>query len=123
MRCGSPTSSARFALCIFVVALGVSSAARAQSTAPAQQEDSVKSRDLLVHKLAPKQLSNTVPRGYALIIGISKYENLDPAENLRFPESDAQGIYRVLISKEAGALPSENVHLLVGSQATRDRIR
>lgn len=123
MRCGSRTNSALFAACFALAALTAIPSLPAQSTAPAHQDDSVKSRDLLIHKLAPKSVANTVPRGYALIIGISKYENLDAAENLRFPESDAQGIYRVLISKEAGALPSENVHLLVGSQATRDRIR
>lgn len=123
MHCGSRINSALLPACLVIAALNVSPGLRAQNTAPAQQDDSVKSRDLLVRKLPTKNVAGTVPRGYALVIGVSKYENLDPAENLRFPESDAQGVYRVLISKEAGALPSENVHLLIGSAATRDRIR
>ncbi len=71
----------------------------------------------------PDKPPQTVPRGYALIIGISKYKLIDPAQNLQFPESDAQGIYRTLISKEAGAFPTENVHALIGPQATKANIR
>ena len=59
-----------------------------------------------------------MPRGYALVIGISTYQKLDPSQNLLFPESDAEAIYRVLIGPEGGAFPAENVHLLKGSQAT-----
>jgi tetratricopeptide (TPR) repeat protein len=64
-----------------------------------------------------------VPRGYALIVGISNYKNLDSKRQLRFAESDAQSIYRLLISKEAGAFPPENVHLLTGPKATLQNIK
>ena len=67
--------------------------------------------------------SSAVPRGYALVIGISHYKNLDPEQNLRYPESDAEAIYRVLISQEGGAFPADNVHLLKGSQATIANMR
>ncbi|MBV8551433.1 MAG: caspase family protein [Acidobacteriaceae bacterium] len=123
MRFGLRTTDRSSWLCaILAVTLVVH--LRAQN-APAQNPSAdVKDRDLAIHKLAPaKNVANSVPRGYALLIGISKYKNLDPAENLRFPESDAQGIYQVLISKEAGALPPENVHVLTGPQATRENIR
>src|SRR5262245_1813935 len=63
------------------------------------------------------------PRGYALVVGVSKYQKLDPAANLGFAESDAEAMYRVLISQEGGAFPAENVHLLKGSQATLSNIR
>jgi uncharacterized caspase-like protein len=77
------------------------------------------SKDLTPTRL-PESTPTTpgAPRAYALVIGIAKYENLDPSQNLRFTETDADAIYRTLISKEGGAFPSENVHLLVGSKAT-----
>jgi tetratricopeptide (TPR) repeat protein len=65
----------------------------------------------------------SVPDGYALIIGISTYKNLDGSQNLEFPESDAEATYRALISPEGGAFPPENVHKLLGSQATIANIR
>jgi tetratricopeptide (TPR) repeat protein len=81
-------------------------------------------RDLI---LAPKntalQVKTTVPRGYAVIVGISQYQHLDASKQLRFPESDADAFYRVLISHEGGAFPAENVHFLKGSQATLANIR
>ena len=64
-----------------------------------------------------------VPRGYALVVGIAHYQNLDPARQLQFPESDAEAVYRVLIAREGGAFPAENVHVLTGSQATLAGIR
>src|SRR5439155_7775133 len=41
----------------------------------------------------------------------------------RFPERDAESMYRVLISHEGGAFAAENVHLLKGEQATLGNIR
>src|SRR4051794_40881937 len=47
-------------------------------------------RDLV---LAPKNaalaVKTTVPRGYALIVGIANYKNLDASKQLKYPESDA----------------------------------
>lgn len=82
-------------------------------------------RDLNLEKAGEKgqQAITAMPRGYALVIGISAYQKLAPSQNLSFPESDAEAIYRVLISQEGGAFPAENVHLLKGSQATLANIR
>jgi hypothetical protein len=52
-----------------------------------------------------------------LVIGIARYEKLDDSAQLRFPESDAESMRRVLISHEGGAFPPENVHLLSGKNA------
>ena len=68
-------------------------------------------RDLiLAPSNKPLQVKTSVPRGYALIVGVSQYKNLDDSKQLRFPESDADAFYRVLISHEGGAFPAENVH-------------
>ena len=64
-----------------------------------------------------------VPRGYALIVGIARYKNLDESKQLRFPETDADAMYRVLINHEGGAFPAENVKFLKGEQATLANIK
>jgi tetratricopeptide (TPR) repeat protein len=63
-----------------------------------------------------------VPRGYAVVIGIAGYRSANAAP-LQFPESDAEAIYRVLISQQGGAFPAENVHKLLGKNATLANIR
>ena len=107
---------------LLIVPLGAQSADPSQSTqapAPGQQ-----ARDLvLAPKNKPLDTSNAVPRGYALVVGISQYEKLDESKQLRFPESGAEAFYRVLINHEGGAFPAENVHFLKGSQATLANIK
>jgi tetratricopeptide (TPR) repeat protein len=97
-------------------------AVSASARAPAAQDPAQK-RDLNLTKLEDIQRSGSVPRGYALVIGIAKYKNLEPSMQLQFSESDAEAMYSVLISQEGGAFPAENVHLLKGKQATLANIR
>ena len=78
-------------------------------------------RDLVFE--ADAATPTAVPRGYAVVIGVANYEKLDASKQLQFPESDADAIYRVLISKEGGAFPAENVRFLKGSQATLTNIK
>ena len=65
----------------------------------------------------------TVPRSYALVVGISQYKNLPPEGQLQFPERDADSMYTVLISAEGGQFPAQNVHKLIGAQATLANLR
>lgn len=102
----------------WLLALALVSPLSAQ--APAQQTP----RDLiLAPSNKPLAVKSGVPRGYALIVGIARYQNLEEAKQLRFPESDAEAMYRVLINHEGGAFPAENVHFLKGEQATLANIR
>jgi hypothetical protein len=71
----------------------------------------------------PPPASVKVPRSYALVVGISQYKNLPAEGQLQFPERDAESIYTVLISAEGGQFPAENVHKLIGAQATLSNIR
>ncbi len=64
-----------------------------------------------------------IPRGYALIVGIAKYRNLPAAAQLHYSERDAESIYSILISPEGGNFKAENVHKLIGSNATLSRLR
>ena len=87
---------------------------------PTQRE-----RDLRFTKVpdAVKPAGVVIPRSYALVIGISEYPTLPPGGQLKFPFEDAAGIYTALISTEGGQFPPENVHRLLGKQATLANIR
>ena len=97
-----------------------------QSTVPSagRQLGSPQGRDITVMKLgSPEQLKSqpTIPRGYAVVIGISNYKNLPREANLTYPERDAENIYNTLISKEGGNIEFENVKKLTGPEATEPR--
>lgn len=64
-----------------------------------------------------------IPRSYALVVGISTYANLPQTAQLRFPSRDAEEMYTTLISPEGGQFPPENVHRLIGRDATQANIR
>ena len=65
----------------------------------------------------------TIPRSYALVVGISAYKNLPATAQLEFPNRDAEDIYAALISPEGGQFPPENVHKLINERATIANIR
>ena len=88
----------------------------------AQQE--VGSRDLVLAAGDPQAgRPPLVPRGYAVVIGVGEYRNLIERQQLRFAKSDAEAMYRVLISQEGGAFAPENVRMLTGDRATLANIR
>ena len=99
--------------------LFVSALAWAQTPTPPD-----KGRDLKLDKGADvKPVAVTVPRSYALVIGISQYKNLPATGQLQFPERDAESMYGVLISAEGGQFPAQNVRKLIGPQATLANIQ
>lgn len=65
----------------------------------------------------------TIPRSYALVIGVAEYKNLPDKAQLQFAERDAEAVYSILISPEGGNFRAENVHKLVGPRATLANIR
>ena len=95
--------------------------AAAQQQPPRQQQ-----RDLKIEKLEtepPPTKPVTIPRSYAVVVGIAQYKNLSVGQQLHFPERDAQAIYSILISPEGGNFKAENVQLLIGPKATLAEIR
>lgn len=100
-----------------IVFLGISAAVSTgySQTAPAQK------RDLKIEKIEPDAnlpKAPTIPRSYAVIVGISHYASIPDKLQLQFPERDAQSIYTTLISPEGGRFKAENVVLLTGAKAT-----
>ena len=94
----------------------------AQTPPPAKTQQ----RDLKVEKLdeptgAPK--APRIPRSYAVIVGVSKYRNLESKLQLQFAERDAQSIFTALISPEGGNFRVENVHVLTNEKATLAALR
>ncbi|MEI9975913.1 MAG: hypothetical protein WDO73_29940 [Ignavibacteriota bacterium] len=89
----------------------------------AAQDSAVKQRDLRLESIEALKTPPVVPRGYAVVIGVSNYKNLSPAQNLLFAEKDAKISIRALISKEAGNMGFENVKKLIGPSATLQNIR
>ncbi|MBZ5585777.1 MAG: tetratricopeptide repeat protein [Acidobacteriia bacterium] len=92
------------------------------AAAAAQQQQ----RDLKIEKIGneptqPKPV--TIPRSYAVVIGISRYQKLPENLQLQFAERDAQSIYTILISPEGGNFKAENVHVLAGAKATLADLR
>ena len=84
-------------------------------------------RDLKVEKepvpTAPKAATVTIPRSYALVVGIARYQKLPDKWQLQYSERDAESIYSILISPEGGNFHAENVHKLTGSRATLANLR
>ncbi len=64
-----------------------------------------------------------MPRGYALVIGISDYKNLEGKEDLRFAERDAEALHDILLSPQGGNLDFQNIRKLTGREATLANIR
>jgi tetratricopeptide (TPR) repeat protein len=65
----------------------------------------------------------SIPRSYALIIGIAAYEKLPEKAQLQYSERDAESMYSILISPEGGNFKAENVRKLVGPRATLANVR
>ena len=94
-----------------------------QASPAVDQQTSGANRDLSVTQKKPGSKTVTIPRSYAVVIGVAAYKNLPPGAQLAFPNRDAEDIYAALISPEGGQFPAENVHKLINERATVANIR
>ena len=112
------------AMVLRVAVLAASWGVSGQAAPPQTEQDQPRGRDLVFETEDQRTVQlPTVPRGYALVIGVGEYRNLDESQQLLFAQSDAEAMYRVLISHEGGAFPPENVRMLTGAQATLANVR
>ncbi|HTP88069.1 MAG TPA: tetratricopeptide repeat protein [Bryobacteraceae bacterium] len=97
---------------------------------PPPKKDQLGGRGMTIERTPQKPAEPTkpagpvsIPKGYALIVGVAKFQNLDPRDFLNYTESDAEAVERVIVSKEGGNIAPENVHALIGSRATLANFR
>lgn len=62
-------------------------------------------------------------RLWAVVIGVSNYQNLRPEEQLRFAHRDAQELAAFLRSPNGGGFPSTQIKVLINEEATIASIR
>jgi hypothetical protein len=60
-----------------------------------------------------------IPKIYAVIIGIADYPNLS---SLKYTDDDAYRIYSFMGSPEGGAVPAEQMSVIIDGEATRENI-
>jgi tetratricopeptide (TPR) repeat protein len=111
-----------------LVASAVVFAAAQQPSPPSSSKP--QQRDLKYEKVEdtpeptlPEVKRQSIPRSYAIVIGVAQYKNLPASSQLKFPERDAEQIYGILISPEGGNFRAENVRKLIGPKATLSAIR
>ena len=93
---------------------------------PPKQPPNQQQRDLKIEKIGDEPVplpKGGIPRSYAVVVGISRYQKLPEKWQLQFAERDAQSIYTILISPEGGNFKQENVHVLTGAKATLAAVR
>lgn len=66
----------------------------------------------------PARAAN-MPRVWALIVGVSAYRHMPV---LRFPDDDAYRLYAFFKSPEGGAIPDDQIQVLIDEDATKDNI-
>lgn len=59
------------------------------------------------------------PKVYALLVGVARYNHM---KSLRYTDDDAYRMYAFLKSPEGGALPDEQIKVLIDEDATRENI-
>ncbi len=97
---------------------------------PAAVQKGVSKRDMEPENLGPNSDIKTEvvfppfkaeTKAFALIVGVSEYENLSEKEQLRYADNDAQEMYNFLVSDKGGFQP-QNVTLLLNEEATKSQV-
>lgn len=92
-----------------------------------KKDDAKKARDLKYESLddvdTPVSGKVSVPRSYAVVVGVSEYPKLDKSLQLKYTERDADAMYSILISREGGNFRAENVRKLTGAKASLANIK
>ncbi len=60
---------------------------------------------------------------WAVVVGVSKFQKLDAAQQLEFADKDAESFAKFIASPRGRGFPKDNVKLLVNEQATTSQLR
>ena len=78
---------------------------------------------LLVLLLSLSGLVSAYNNTYAVVIGVADYKNYTPGDgDLKYTINDARSFAEFLKSKKGGAVPEENIVLLIDAQASKANI-
>src|SRR5439155_12974268 len=80
-------------------------------------------RDLKLEPPTPVKLPGDQGARWAVVVGVSTYDNLPPAAQLRFAHRDAEEFAEFLRSTSGGGLPGSHVRVLTNDRATLATIR
>jgi len=80
-------------------------------------------RDLKLEAPIPAKLPGDQGSRWAVLVGVSAYDNLPPAAQLRFAHRDAEEFAEFLRGPAGGALPSSHIRVLTNDQATLAAVR
>ena len=80
-------------------------------------------RDLRIEAVGPSNPLNDRGTRWAVVVGISSYEYLPPAAQLRFAHRDAEDFAAFLRTYAGGALPADHIKLLENEGATLAEVR
>jgi hypothetical protein len=72
-----------------------------------------------INKEKDKKIFNEAVSIYAVVVGVASYNHMS---SLRYTDDDAYHLYAFLKSPEGGAIPDENIAVLVDDAATRKNI-
>jgi uncharacterized caspase-like protein/tetratricopeptide (TPR) repeat protein len=96
---------------------------KAQPLKPKVSQTQTASRKISVSEIK----SGIAPDGrgklWAVVVGVSNYQNLKPEEQLKFAHRDAEAVAAFLRSPEGGGFPSNQIKVLLNEQATVAAIR
>src|SRR5215471_16987226 len=81
------------------------------------------SRDLRIELISRLNPLHDAGARWAVIVGVSAYQNLPPQAQLRFANRDAAEFAAFLRTTAGGAIPGDHIRLLTDRQATLAQIR
>ena len=80
-------------------------------------------RDLKLEPPIPVKLPGDQGSRWAVVVGVSAYDNLPPGAQLRFAHRDAEEFAEFLRSAAGGALPASHIRVLTNDRATLAAVR
>src|SRR5262245_29015524 len=108
---------------LLAIQIALFSHAPAQPAAPHRQKAQTQNRDLLVKEMRSGAALDGRGNLWAVVIGVSRYENLDPKSQLEFAHRDAESFANFLRSPNGGGFPSSHLTLLTNQAATLSAVR
>lgn len=71
----------------------------------------------------PAPDSSGAPNFWAVVVGISKFKNFPPDEQLEFADKDAEAFAKFILSERGRSFPKENVRVFLNQDATAASVR